>query len=190
MMQKTDLRRHYKDLRRALSPADVEQASLRLTERFLAEIILPPMAIVAGYTPFASEINPLPLLALLRGQGLTTLLPVAAAPDQALVFHAFDEKTPLSKGRFGMNEPPSSASMLVPDIVLLPLVAFDPVSGQRLGHGMGHYDRTLEALRAKKKIKTIGLAYDFQACDGLPAESHDQPLDCVVTPSRVYSFTS
>lgn len=187
-MQKTDLRRHYKDLRRALSPAEVEQASLRLTERFLTEITLPPMAVVAGYAPFASEINPLPLLALLRGQGMTTLLPVAAAPDQALVFHAFDEKTQLSKGRFGMQEPPLTAPALVPDVVLLPLVAFDAANGQRLGQGMGHYDRTLAGLCSNKKRLTIGLAYDFQACEGLPAEEHDQPLDCVVTPSRVYSF--
>jgi 5-formyltetrahydrofolate cyclo-ligase len=81
-----------------------------------------------------------------------------------------------------------STRWLDPDIVIVPLLAFDR-RGYRLGQGGGHYDATLEKLRAKKKIIAVGLAYAQQAClFNLPVEDHDQKLDWVITPQGAHSF--
>ena len=78
-------------------------------------------------------------------------------------------------------------TILIPEILIVPLVAFD-AHGGRLGYGGGFYDRTLEGLRAKRPTLAIGFAFDAQQADDLPLEPTDQPLDMVVTESRVLTF--
>ena len=94
----------------------------------------------------------------------------------------------MKRSAFGTMEPLESAVSVLPDIVLVPLVMVD-LLGTRLGRGAGHYDATLESLRAKKSILAIGVAYDWQVSeDPLPREAHDQGLDGLVTPSRAILF--
>jgi len=76
----------------------------------------------------------------------------------------------------------------IPEIVIVPLVAFDDAGG-RLGYGGGFYDRTLELLRANGPVLTIGFAYDAQQADQLPLEPTDQPLDMIITESRIIEFS-
>ncbi len=152
-------------------------------------------AVVAGYHPIGAEIDPLPLMTQLAARGHTLALPVLAEGDGPLVFRLWRPGDPLERGRHDIAEPRAERPEVVPDIVLVPLLAFD-ARGGRLGHGGGHYDRTLAALRARALegdgaspgVLAIGLAYAEQGVDSLPLEPHDQPLDLVLTPEGVRDF--
>ena len=90
----------------------------------------------------------------------------------------------LAPGPFGMLQPDAGAERLAPDVLFVPLVGFT-ASGERLGQGGGHYDRWLAEHPGRL---AIGLAWDVQLCDALPAEPHDVLLDAVVTPTRIYGL--
>jgi 5-formyltetrahydrofolate cyclo-ligase len=82
--------------------------------------------------------------------------------------------------------PPETAPELLPDVLLVPMLAFDPL-GYRLGYGGGFYDRTLEKLRSLKKVVAIGVAYAAQMVDGVPRGEHDAPLDHVMTERETFA---
>jgi 5-formyltetrahydrofolate cyclo-ligase len=88
----------------------------------------------------------------------------------------------MDRGVWGIPEPKADKPVLEPNVLLVPLLAFD-ARGGRLGYGGGFYDRTLAGLRAKKPIVAIGLAYDEQQVDAVPHLDYDQRLDWVLTPS-------
>lgn len=146
-------------------------------------------AVVAGYMPIRQEIDPLPLLHALADRGACTAMPTIAAQDAPLIFRAWREGDPLQRGALGIHEPLGEAEILVPDIVLVPLAAFDR-TGQRIGYGAGHYDRALSKLRLDKRIIAIGLAFAVQEVAHVPAEPHDVPLDHVLTEIETLSFRS
>ena len=77
-------------------------------------------------------------------------------------------------------EPRASAPVLDPDLLFVPLAAFDR-AGQRIGYGAGFYDVTLEALRARKPIVAVGVAYAAQEVEAVPREDHDERLDFILT---------
>lgn len=139
-------------------------------------------AVVSGYWPFRTEIDPRPLMRRLARLGATVALPVTPAKgaDEALTFRVWRDADDLSRGSFGVPEPSAAAPAVEPDLVLVPLLAFDRV-GHRLGYGAGHFDRTLQRLRAFKAVTAVGLAYAVQAVDQLPFGPHDQKLDGVCT---------
>lgn len=104
-----------------------------------------------------------------------------------MIFRVWDGKTPLVSGGFGLMEPGEGAAIL-PDIVLVPLLAFDR-RGHRLGYGKGYYDTALADLRAQKDIRAIGVGYGEQAVlFNLPSEPHDQKLDMMITPHGITDF--
>jgi 5-formyltetrahydrofolate cyclo-ligase len=154
--------------------------------------LLPPAlwpangAMVSGYWPFRSEIDPRPLMHALAEAGARLALPVTPAKgsDQPLSFRLWDAAHTLAPGHFGVHEPPAQAQAVEPDLVLVPLLAFDR-TGHRLGYGAGHYDRTLARLRRLKPVVALGLAYAAQAVETLPAGPYDQKLDGVLT-ERAY----
>ena len=90
-------------------------------------------------------------------------------------------------GQWGIREPMPEAPEVKPDILLVPLVCFDR-SGQRVGYGAGYYDRTIAALRALKKVTTIGIAFAMQEIPQVPATEHDQRLDFVLTEKEIIAF--
>jgi 5-formyltetrahydrofolate cyclo-ligase len=143
-------------------------------------IELPRGAIVAGYSPINSEVDPFPLMRALAGKGATLALPVVIARDHTLIFRAWEVNEALVRGQYGILQPSSDAAEVDPDIVLVPLAAFDR-AGHRIGYGRGYYDRTLQNLRAIKKITVIGVAFAVQEIDMAPALPHDEQLDCVLT---------
>lgn len=100
-----------------------------------------------------------------------------------LVFHACDPAG-LVPGFAGVLEPPATAMLVAPDIVLVPLLAATP-DGRRLGQGGGFYDRTLALLRRDRPILAIGLAWDVQITQTLPTDPWDQRLDLIATPTRL-----
>ena len=118
----------------------------------------------------------------LRGEGHALALPCMQGKGLPLVFRAWIPGDEMAPAVWGIAEPLASRAVVLPDIVLVPLLAFDG-RGQRLGYGGGFYDRTLEQLRSVKPVVTIGIAYDEQRLDAVPHLDYDQPLDWVLTPS-------
>jgi 5-formyltetrahydrofolate cyclo-ligase len=116
-------------------------------------------------------------------------LPVIAARDAPLTFRAWSPGDELQRGPLGIPEPPSAATEIIPDVVLVPLAAFDR-SGHRIGYGAGHYDRTLAQLRKSRAIIAIGLAFAAQEVEAVPALQHDVTLDYVLSDTQVFDFRS
>ena len=148
-----------------------------------------PGAVVAGYSPIRSEIDPIPLLRKLAVPGVQLALPAIVAGDQPLKFRAWSPGDRLQPGPLGILEPSADANEVVPDILLVPLAAFDR-AGHRIGYGAGHYDRTLEQLRKLKAITAVGIAVAAQQVEAVPALLHDAALDYVLTETQVLDFRS
>ncbi|UZE48401.1 5-formyltetrahydrofolate cyclo-ligase [Rhodopseudomonas sp. P2A-2r] len=152
-------------------------------------VAIKPGAIVSGYWPIRAELDPLPLMRQLEAQGAQLALPVIMGREQPLIFRAWNADAQLLRGQFGIMEPSPQSPAVLPDIVLVPLAAFDRL-GHRIGYGAGHYDRTFEVLHAAKPIIAIGVAFAVQEIDTVPAEPHDVQLDYVLTEARTFDFRS
>jgi 5-formyltetrahydrofolate cyclo-ligase len=177
-LDKTELRRALRATRRRLAEAAPDAAARAAARLPLNR--LPPFRAFSGYHPMGSEIDPGPLMRRLAETGATLALPVAEHRDAPLSFRAWTQDQALEPDAFGIMAPPSSASVVTPDLVIAPLLAFDR-RGNRLGQGAGHYDRTLANLRAAKPVFVLGLAYAGQEVEELPAEPHDERLDAILT---------
>jgi len=184
---KAELRRRYLVQRDEAAATAGADAGLQACRQALANIDFPVGAVVSAYWPIRSELDPRPLLSELAARGCRCALPVIVERDAALEFRAWRDGVALVDGPFGTAEPAADAPVVVPDIVIVPLVAFDPV-GHRLGYGGGYYDRTLAALRDKSKVVAIGYAYAGQAVEALPVDAFDQRLDWLVTEESVRSY--
>lgn len=137
---------------------------------------------VAGYMAIRTEIDPLAAMAEAAAHGPVGV-PVIEAAGQPLRFGLWEPDCEMVEGAFGASIPAAGAWM-VPEILIVPLVAFSRRGG-RLGYGGGFYDRTLEQLRAKRATLAIGYAFAAQEMDELPLEATDQPLDLIVTEAGV-----
>lgn len=149
------------------------------------DLPLVPGAVVSFYWPMGDEADPRPLAARLAQRAHALALPAVVKKDAPLVFRLWREGDPLIVHKFGMHEPADGAPLVTPDVLLVPLLAFD-ARGHRLGYGGGFYDRTLAALDAKL---AVGVAYAGQETDALPIHARDHPLDMVVTEKGVRRFT-
>jgi 5-formyltetrahydrofolate cyclo-ligase len=146
-------------------------------------------AVVAGYSPIYSEVDPVPLMRTLAAQGVRLALPAVMARGKSLIFRAWTPNDKLILGPLGILEPSPAAAEIIPDILLVPLAAFDR-SGHRIGYGAGHYDTTLAHLRKVKTIAAIGVAFATQKVKTVPAQPHDVALDYVLTEDRTFDFRS
>ncbi|HEV7603013.1 MAG TPA: 5-formyltetrahydrofolate cyclo-ligase [Bradyrhizobium sp.] len=146
-------------------------------------------AVVAGYSPIRSEIDPVPLMRTLAAQGARLALPAVTARGKTLIFRAWTSNDTLLLGPLGILEPSPAAAELIPDIMLVPLAAFDR-SGHRIGYGAGHYDFTLAHLRKVRAIAAIGLAFAAQEIADAAAAAHDARLDLVLTEDETIDFRS
>jgi 5-formyltetrahydrofolate cyclo-ligase len=173
--------------RREALPAEARQAAgLAVAERGLP-IEVAPGTIVSGFSPMKSEISPLPLMRRLADAGARLALPVIAGRGQPLALRAWSFGAPLVPGVWGIREPAADAPEVFPDIVIVPLLAFDR-RGWRLGYGGGYYDRTLARLRAMKPVTAIGLAFAAQQIDDVPTTPRDERLDLVLTEGGTMDF--
>jgi 5-formyltetrahydrofolate cyclo-ligase len=158
----------------------VEIAREPLTARFPD----PAGKVAALYAGLGAEIDARRHLAdWLIEQGWTLALPRVEGEDGHMVFRQWAPGDTLIHDQIGLNAPEPSKPALEPDLVVTPLLAFDR-EGRRLGQGGGYYDRALEALRARKSVFMLGLAYVGQETQGLPDEPHDQRLDAILTESE------
>ena len=140
---------------------------------------------LAGYMPIRTEISPLAAMEEAAAHGPVGV-PVIQAAGQPLRFSRWEPGCAMKDGPFGARIPEVD-DFFDPEILIVPLVAFDDRGG-RLGYGGGFYDRTLEGLRARGAALAIGFAFEAQRADELPLEPTDQKLDMVVTESRILTF--
>lgn len=160
------------------------EAGLAVLDHFLADVPWKSrgdgLPVVAGYFPMRSELDPLPLMRKLAALGCTCALPRVVGAEMPLTFHAWVPDSATEEGPFSTRVPTAGAASVTPDIVLVPMLAFD-LQGMRLGFGGGFYDRTLGALRGSQSVLAVGLAFSAQEQDVLPSDAFDQALDWVVT---------
>ena len=156
------------------------EAPARLAEAMLVQHAPPKGAIIAGYWPMGDEMDPRPLMLALASRGHAIALPVTPPRGQPLAFRAWAPGAALSPGPMGTSEPVAGEE-LRPDVVLVPLLAFDR-AGRRLGYGGGYYDRTLATLPG---AKAIGIAYAGQEMAEVPAGPQDMRLPLIATEDSV-----
>ena len=153
----------------------------------LLDILLPHKGkVIAGYMPIRTEVTPVPAMAAMAGFG-PVVVPVIQGAEKPLKFREWTPGGEMEEGEFGAKIP-KSGDYLEPDVLVVPLVAFDQ-SGARLGYGGGFYDRSLAELAAEKPILAIGYAYAGQEAESLPREGTDRLLDAVVTENGVRLFS-
>jgi 5-formyltetrahydrofolate cyclo-ligase len=174
--------------RDALSVQERDDAARAIVTRTPSLEITSSM-VVAGYAPIRSEIDPVQLMQRFAAWGAALAMPAISARDAVLAFRAWKPGDALVRGAFGISELPATAAEVVPDIVLVPLVAFDR-AGHRIGYGAGYYDRTLASLRRQKTVIAIGLAFAVQEIPQVPALSHDARLDYVLTETDLFDCRS
>jgi 5-formyltetrahydrofolate cyclo-ligase len=185
---KSDLRREMIALRDALPP-DTRSAAAEAIAARPFPLSIPAGAIVSGFMPMKTEINLLPLMKKLADAGVQLALPVAGRRGQPLTMRAWTWGEPLASGVWGIREPKPEAAQVDPDILLVPLLAFDR-AGRRLGYGGGFYDLTLAQLRSRKAVIAVGLAYAAQEIASVPTTPRDATLDLVLTEREVIDLRS
>lgn len=185
-VDKTTLRREAQSARRVLHRA-LPEAGRAIADNFLAAIKLPPAAIVAGYVAMRFEADPAPLLSDLRKSGHAIALPRVVAKATPLAFHLWDEARRPVGGAYDLLEAAPGWPKVSPDVVLVPLLAFDD-AGYRLGYGGGYYDRTLRYLREKRTVLAIGLGFSGQRVPSIPRGATDEGLDWLVSEAGTVKF--
>jgi 5-formyltetrahydrofolate cyclo-ligase len=183
---KSDIRRAAVARRDALPPAERMAAAQAIAEQGLPFEVMPGV-IVSGFSPLKSEISPLPLLRRLADAGASLALPVVVGRGRPLIMRAWSFGAPLVSGVWGIREPPADAPELFPDILIVPLLAFDRC-GHRIGYGAGYYDMTISRLRAMKPVMAVGIAFAAQEIAAVPATPRDARLDLVLTERGAIDF--
>ena len=173
--------------RRDAMPAPGRQAAAEAIAARPFPVAIKPGLVVSGFMPMKTEINPLPLLRKLADAGVQLALPAIAGRGKPLIMRAWKFGDPFKAGQWGIREPVPKAPEVKPDILIVPLAAFDR-AGHRIGYGAGYYDMTINALRATKKVIAIGIAFAAQEIAKVPATEHDAPLDLVLTEREVIDF--
>ncbi|HET7086900.1 MAG TPA: 5-formyltetrahydrofolate cyclo-ligase [Rhizomicrobium sp.] len=169
---KQDLRTAAREKRLGLVRKDYAGGIARHAEA----LAFPKGSIVGGYHALPDEADPALLLERLVALGCHIAYPRVAGKGLPLEFHRVPDGEVLAPGVFGIHEPLDIWPRAVPNILLVPLLAFD-ASGHRLGYGGGFYDRTIALL----KVPAIGIAYAGQQMDSLPHQPHDAMLDAILT---------
>ncbi|MGL3607132.1 5-formyltetrahydrofolate cyclo-ligase [Rhizobium sp. G187] len=184
---KAAIRKERLALRDAIDATSRLELSLGMAERAGDAIRLEPGLVVSGFFPIRSEADIRPLMARLQARGARLCLPVVI-DKETIVFRELVAGAELVDTGFGTRGPGAEAAVLDPDLLFVPLSAFD-ASGHRIGYGAGHYDRAIARLREKgRHPRLIGIAFDCQEVAEVPAEAHDVRLEAVLTESGLRTF--
>lgn len=189
---KSALRETAARCREAAYAAD-PHAGHKLADQFQHAITIAPGLAISGYWPLEGELDVRPLLRRLRDLGHEIGLPIVIKRHEPLIFRAWRDHDEMVEGKFKVMTPPDHAPEVIPEVLLVPLLAFDP-NGYRLGYGGGFYDRTLDKLRRRAKDIghhapiAVGVAYAAQEVPDVPRGPYDQPLDWIVTERSVFKF--
>ena len=184
--EKAQLRAAALALRDAL-PAETRQAAAEAIAGRALPVELKAGTIVSAFMPMKSEINPIPLMRKFAAAGAQLALPAIAGRGRPLTMRAWKFGDPFKSGQWGIREPVPEAPEVAPDILIVPLACFDR-QGHRIGYGAGYYDMTIAALRAKKQVIAVGIAFAVQEIPRVPATERDERLDLVLTEREVIDF--
>lgn len=182
---KRKLRKKAGKRRKALHAELAAIARVRIRDIGLGFLEMSKPGVVSGFHPFGTEIDCTGLLQRLGGEGWTTCLPVVTGPAEPLTFRVWSNDEPLEPGAWDIPAPSDDAAVVRPDVLLVPLLAFDN-KGYRLGYGGGFYDRTIELAREEREIIAVGLAFAGQEVKKVPRGKHDEPLDWMLTEAGAY----
>ncbi|MEP9386108.1 5-formyltetrahydrofolate cyclo-ligase [Mesorhizobium sp. KR9-304] len=184
---KRELRRSALERRDALDPCWRIEASLEMAEVAKTVIDIKPGGIVSGFWPMRSEVDVRPAMFALRENGARLCLP-AILDKSTIVFRELVRGAALVDMGFGTAGPGEEAETLDPDIMLVPLAAFD-ARGHRIGYGAGFYDRAIARLTAAGHApRLIGIAFDCQEVPEVPDEPHDVVIPEILTESGLRRF--
>lgn len=186
---KAQMRAERLALRDAIPPETRIEKSLAMAEHAGEAVAFDPGTIISGFMPIRSEADIRPLMARFEARRARLCVP-AILDRQTIVFRELLRTAPLVATGFGTAGPGQEATVLDPEIMLVPLSAFDD-RGHRIGYGAGHYDRAIGRLRQKgMHPKLIGIAFDCQEVAHVPDEPHDISLDAILTESGLRFFAS
>jgi 5-formyltetrahydrofolate cyclo-ligase len=176
--------RHEAQARRDALPADARRAAADTIAARAFPLPITPGIVVSGFMPLKSEINPLPLIQKLAEQGAQLVLPRIVGRGSPLSMRVWEFGAPLDRGQWGIREPKADALEVAPDVLLVPLLAFDR-AGYRIGYGAGYYDITIKRLRELKAVMAVGVAFAAQEVSEIPKTPRDERLDSVLTEREV-----
>ncbi|MGU3576956.1 5-formyltetrahydrofolate cyclo-ligase [Brucellaceae bacterium C25G] len=187
LTEKQKLRQQILIKRDELLPSFREQASQTIAKTYADQLNIENGQMVSGFWPIRSEIDPRPLLDVLRDKGASICLPVILDKTR-ITFRLWQKNTSLVSCGFGTMAPDEHAPTVTPDIMLMPLAGFDQ-RGHRLGYGAGYYDRYIKSLHAKNHFPAlIGLCFACQEVSSVPDEPHDVPLEKILTENGLRFF--
>ncbi|RUM18966.1 5-formyltetrahydrofolate cyclo-ligase [Rhizobium phaseoli] len=186
---KAQLRNERLGARDSIAPEERISKSLAMADHAGEAVAFAPGTIVSGFLPIRSEADMRPLMTRFAARGARLCVP-AILDKQTIAFRELTEGLPLIETGFGTVGPDAGAAILDPEIMLVPLSAFD-ARGHRIGYGAGYYDRAISRLREKGlHPKLIGIAFDCQEVAHVPDEPHDISLDAILTESGLRFFAS
>lgn len=184
MSDKNSLRARAVTIRDECQLADDGMAARLIASKIIMLPELDGVKSVSGFYPINNELDCLMILKVLHAARFPISLPTITGPNSPLEFHEWDMRAELEEGPFKTKQ--SVGDIVTPEVLIVPLLAFD-LKGHRIGYGGGYYDRTLKALRADNSdVVAIGVAYDNQKLDRVPAHDYDQPLDMIITEKNIY----
>jgi 5-formyltetrahydrofolate cyclo-ligase len=175
-MDKKELRKQIRELKRAMSPTQIERASSRWGEQFAASELYQKAKTIYGYLPYNQEVRTVPMLQRALRDGKRVAVPKVYGDEMKFIY--LDDLTAVEKGYAGIPEPVADGPVADDKtaLVLMPGLAFDP-EGHRIGYGGGFYDKFLAA---EPEHPTLALCYEFQMLPKLETEAFDMPVDCVL----------
>ena len=142
--------------------------------------------IIASYYPANYEVNTLRFIEDAYKKNFKVALPVITS-SKSMCYKLWFFKEPLHINKYGILEPQKSNREIIPDLIMVPLVAFDNKLN-RIGYGKGYYDRSLKKInKIKKNSIFIGIAYSFQKCQKIPINKYDYKLDYIFTERGIIS---
>jgi 5-formyltetrahydrofolate cyclo-ligase len=186
--RKAEMRKQRLAARDAIPVGDRIEKSLLMADLASQVIHFEPGEMISGFFPIRTEADVRPLMHRLKVRGARLCLPVVL-DEQTIIFREISDGMPMVETGFGTAGPGPDALVVDPDILLVPLSAFDS-TGHRIGYGAGYYDRAISRLMDKGKTpRLIGIAFDCQEVEAIPYEDHDVPLDAVLTESGLKRFS-
>lgn len=185
--QKAAIRAEVLAKRDGLAPDLRIEKSLRAADFGIENIEFDPGTVISGFFPIQSEIDPRPLMDVLRIKGARLCLPIVANKT-TILFRELVRGAELIDTGFGTRGPGDDAEVLDPEVLIMPLSVYD-LNGGRIGYGAGHYDRAIQRLLDKGLApRLIGLAFECQQVSNVPMESHDQALGAMITENGFFKI--
>ena len=179
-MIKSKIRKKILNIRKKKNKKNIKFSFLKIFKEIKKNIS--KEKIIGGYYPVNFEIDILEFLNQLKAKGLQISLPVIKKKNE-MDFYSWSTKNLLKLNKYGIPEP-EQIKKVFPDIIFVPLVAFDKRL-YRIGYGGGYYDRYIDKISKKKEIFKIGIAHSCQKINKVPTNKYDKKLDIIITEKYV-----